>query len=410
VNGYGNAFVMNKIMMLKNPVQEYAWGSGTAIQALLGIPASDNRPMAELWMGAHPKAPSRAFINGEWKSLSDLIKKNPESILGKNVADAFSNRLPFLFKILAAGRPLSIQVHPDLDQARSGFKRENNLKIPLDAPARNYRDDNHKPEILCALNSFQALKGFRKIEEILNLMNKVSSSGLSDELSLLENSPDSQGLKIFFSELMTMDKARKELVVSEAAGLAEKFVNENQAFYWMIELSHEYPGDIGVLSPLILNLVQLNAGEAIYLPAGELHSYLQGVGIELMANSDNVLRGGLTPKHIDVPELLKIVNFDIEPVKIIKPVMRGNCVISYPAPADEFMLSMISVDNGRLYTSARDRSVEVLICFKGKAVIRDLGSGESLSLTQGSSVIVPSCVLQYTLEGVATFYSASVPL
>jgi mannose-6-phosphate isomerase len=401
---------MNKICILKNPTQEYAWGSKTVIQALLGQAESKDKPIAELWMGDHPKAASNVLIEGEWQSLDEVIKRSPESILGKDAAKRFSNRLPFLFKVLAVDSPLSIQVHPNLEQARAGFARENSLKIPLNAPNRNYKDENHKPEILCALTPFQGLKGFRKIEEILALMEKIASSSLSEELDRLKMEANTIGLKGFFTTLMRMDRPRQSLVVSEAVRLAEKLANEDQAFYWMVELNKAYPGDIGVFSPVILNLVQLEPGEAIYLPAGELHAYLCGVGVELMANSDNVLRGGLTSKHIDVIELLKIVNFKTGPVKIIKPEKHGMIERTYPTPAEEFLLSKLSVDEGGVFTSPQDRSVEILICLKGKADVKDLGNSELLRLDKGKSIIVPAAVSQYQIEGNTTFYKASVPL
>jgi mannose-6-phosphate isomerase len=401
---------LNKISFLKNPIQEYAWGSKTHIQALLGKPESIEKPMAELWMGAHPKAPSQVIIDGEWQSLDQVIKKDPESILGKNVAEKFSNQLPFLFKILAAERPLSVQVHPSIEQAREGFARENDLGIPLDAPNRNYRDANHKPEILCALTPFQGLKGFRKIDEILNLMDQLSLTVLSEELNRLKKEPDGGGLKRFFSSLMSMDKVRQAEVAVEAARSAEKIAYEDPAFQWIMELNKEYPGDIGILTPVILNLVQLEPGEAIYLPAGELHAYLDGLGIELMANSDNVLRGGLTPKHIDVPELLNVVNFESGPVQKVKPANIDVCRMLYETPAEEFQLFMISVDNGKSFTSPKNRSVEILICLKGEAKIEDLGCGESITVTQGQSIVIPSHISQYWIEGNATLYMASVPL
>jgi len=398
-----------RIGVLSNPVQDYAWGSKTAIQDLLGKPGAADKPMAELWMGAHPRAPSNVIVEGEWKALNDIIEKEPESLLGKEVAGKFSNKLPFLFKVLAAAKPLSIQVHPALQQARKGFVRENRLGIPLEAPNRNYKDDNHKPEIICGLTSFQGLKGFRKIEESLDLMKKLSPVSLTNELRDLKESHDTKGLRQFFTALITMGKEKQRRVVTEAVNLAEKVISEDPAFRWMVELNSTYPGDIGVLSPLYLNLVLLNPGEALYLPAGELHAYLEGVGIELMASSDNVLRGGLTPKHVDVPELLEVVNFNMENVRKIAPVKKGICEKIYPTPAEEFLLSVISTKQEVSFTSPRNRSVEILICTKGEAGIKDLGTGELVTLSKGKSVIIPATVAQYRVDGEAIFYKASVP-
>jgi len=401
---------MNKISILKNPIQDYAWGSRTEIQNLIGESGSADKPMAELWMGAHPKAPSEVLFDEKWQSLHDVIEKYPEPVLGIRTAKRFSNRLPFLFKILAAERPLSVQVHPNRKQAQEGFARENDLKIPLDGPNRNYKDDNHKPEIFCALTGFQGLKGFREIKEILILIDRLSLTTLTHELAFLQKRPDRQGLKSFFSALMNMDKLRQKEVAEEAVKNAEKLTNGDQIYHWVIELNKEYPGDIGILSPLILNLVLLEPGEAVYLSAGEPHAYLHGLGIELMANSDNVLRGGLTPKHVEVPELLKIVKFETGPVRKIEPETIDGCRTIYESPAREFLLSRISVDEGNAFISPSDRSVEILICFKGKAEIEDFERGDHMPLTRGKSVIIPSAVPQYGISGNATFYMASVPV
>jgi len=217
---------MDRIAVLKNPIQEYAWGSKTAIQTLLCLPVPSEKLAAELWLGAHPKAPSEVMIDGDWQSLEKVIERDPVSVLGKRVAERFSKKLPFLFKVLAADRPLSIQVHPNLEEAREGFERENRLGISLDASERNYKDANHKPEILCAITPFEGLKGFRTPEAIINLMDKVSISTLADELSRLGKEPDGSGLKHFFTSLVSMDQARRERVIDEAIRGAEPFINE----------------------------------------------------------------------------------------------------------------------------------------------------------------------------------------
>jgi len=399
---------MDRIAVLKNPIQEYAWGSKTAIQTLIGLPVPSEKPAAELWLGAHPKAPSEVMIEGEWQSLEKIIERDPVSVLGKGVAERFSNKLPFLFKVLAADRPLSIQVHPNFEEAREGFERENRLGIPLNASERNYKDANHKPEILCAITPFEGLKGFRTPEDIIDLMDRVSVSTLSDELSRLRRETDGSGLKRFFTSLISMDQTRRERVIDEAIRGAEGCINEDRLFYWMVELNREYPGDIGVLSPLIFNLVELGPGEAIYIPANELHAYLKGVGMELMANSDNVLRGGLTPKHVDVPELLKIVSFTPEPVRKVTPSggLPGEKI--YATPAEEFQLSVISVANRDPFISERDRGVEIMICMEGGAEIKDLESGQVETVAKGKSLLIPSALSQYQIVGEATIYKATV--
>lgn len=401
---------MDTIALLKNPVQAYAWGSRTAIPSLLGLPVPSEMPAAELWLGAHPKAPSRVMADGVWQSLDRVIERDPVSVLGKRVAERFSNTLPFLFKVLAADRPLSIQVHPNLEQAREGFERENRLGVPLDGAERNYRDPNHKPEILCAITRFEALNGFRPPEDVLSLLGRISAEGLSDELALLRRDPDSRGLSQFFTSLLSMDPSRKRGCIERAAERAREYADMDRAFWWMVELYRAYPGDIGVLSPLIFNLAILDPGEAIYIPAGELHTYLKGVGMELMANSDNIVRGGLTPKHVDVSELLRIVDFMPMRVQKIKPRPGRPAERVYKTPASEFELSAITVSEKRTFTDEEDRGVKIIICMDGEARIKDLRKGQVETVTKGVSVLIPSAVGPYLIEGEATLYKAAVEM
>ncbi len=401
---------MREIGLLRNSIQEYAWGSTTAISELLGQAWQSDKPQAELWMGTHPKAPSEVLQDGVWKSLLELVEEHPEEILGKQIARRFHNKLPFLFKVLAAAKPLSIQAHPNSEQARRGFMRENELGIPLKAQNRNYRDDNHKPEIICALTVFWALKGFREVKEIIRLLDKIQSPGLAEALTSLRDQPKREGLKGFFRHLMTMEKGKQHQIVDEAVGSAEKLANGDGVWQWMVKLNLEYPGDIGVLSAIFLNLVQLKPGQAMYLPAGELHAYLEGVGIELMANSDNVLRGGLTPKHIDVQELLNILNFTQGEVDILRPKGLGSGEAVYQTGTSEFVLSTITVGEGAPFKSSRNRSVEIMICTEGAAGVTDLSNGAMTRLPKGGSVIVPAAVKQYNVEGDAILYKAAVPL
>lgn len=401
---------MKHISILKNPVQKYAWGSRTALQSLLNWPKPWEEPVAELWMGAHPKAPSMVEMKGEWCSLAKVIAADPISVLGRYVAERFSNKLPFLFKVLAADRPLSIQVHPNMMQAREGFERENRLNIPLDAPNRNYKDACHKPENLCAVTPFEAMKGFRAPDDILKLMDRVFLSSPLPELDSLRKEPNAAGMKRFFSALMSMETKRRVRVTREAVEGAERVVHDDRAFYWLLELNHEYPGDVGVLSPLFLNLVTLSPGEAIYVPAGVPHAYLSGVGMEIMASSDNVLRGGLTPKHVDIPELLEVINFNTSPVQKQRPLPDDNSERIYKTPADEFQLSEIMLKGEGTFRSGMERSVEILICMEGSGMIEDLESGRALPLSKGVSVIVPSVVPQYAVSGNITLYKGALSI
>jgi mannose-6-phosphate isomerase len=401
---------MKNIGILKNTVQEYEWGSYTAVPELLGIDSPANTPQAELWMGAHPKAPSKVKLNGEWMSLMKLIEKNPKDILGKEVAEKYSNRLPYLFKVLAAAKPLSIQAHPSLAQAKEGFIRENSLGIPLDAHNRNYKDDNHKPECICALTFFWALNGFRKISGILALLEKICPQGLKSDLNNLRGEPNSLGLKNFFQAIMTMGRAQQNQIIADAIINSRKFTEDDQAYKWMIDLHNEYPEDIGVFSPILLNLICLKPGQAMFLPAGELHAYLDGVGIELMANSDNVLRGGLTPKHVDVPELLNVLNFEEREIDILSPEESNECERIYSSHADEFVLSVITLKRNLTCYSPTNRSVEILLCTDGEVIITDLGNNDKLAFDKGKSIIIPSAVKRYCIEGNATLYKAAVPV
>ena len=279
---------------LRNTIQPYAWGSRTAIAGILGRPGTSAIPQAEMWMGAHPKAPSQVRTGDGWQPLDRLIKRYPDAILGRGAADRFGTRLPFLFKVLAAAQPLSIQAHPSRLQAEEGFARENRAGIRLDDPQRNYRDDHHKPELICALTEFWALCGFRPRQELLARLRQVCPEGLAALLGDLEQNGRPADIRSIFTRLMTLGEKRRRALVDEVLVRAGRRQDEEDLWRWIARLGRRYPGDIGVLAPVLLNLVRLRPAEALFLPSGHLHAYLQGTGIELMANSDNVLRGGLT--------------------------------------------------------------------------------------------------------------------
>jgi len=401
---------MTGICLLKNTIQEYAWGSYTAIPELLGNDSPANTPQAELWMGAHPKAPSQVKCNGKWRSLLELIDKNSRDILGEKVAQKFKNRLPYLFKVLAAAKPLSIQAHPSLGQAGEGFERENRLKIPLDAPNRNYKDDNHKPECICALTFFWALNGFRKIPDMISLMDKICPKGLKKDFDLFRQQPNSRGLKEFFKAMMIMDRKTQKQIIDDAVKNADQLKDKNNAYQWIIDLHKEYPSDIGIFSPIILNLICLEPGQAMFLPAGTLHAYLDGVGIELMANSDNVLRGGLTPKHVDVKELLNVLNFEEREINILNMERINPCEHRYESHAEEFALSVITVKTDQNYYSPDKRCVEMLLCTDGDAVVVDLAENKSVDIKKGMSILIPGVVKKYSIKGDAVLYKAAVPI
>jgi len=396
---------MNQPFKLKNPIQTYAWGSHSAIQQVMGIPPT-TEPWAELWMGAHPVAPSKVYSHNDWVSLDSFIRQSPKQILGEKTAQKFQNTLPYLFKLLAAEKPLSIQAHPDRRQAENGFDRENRLGIKLDSPSRNYRDPRHKPECICALTPFTGLKGFRKIDDIASLLSLLCPESLADELDILRT----KGLKLFFNSLMAIPIEKKRAVIRETIKTAKEQAAANPIFQWILTLYMHYPEDIGILSPAILNLFSLAPGEALFLPAGELHAYLDGLGIELMANSDNVLRGGLTPKHIDVPELMNILNFNESTVSILYPERISDFEDRYPVLAEEFSLSVINITNAAFFSSSEHKSPEIVLCTQGKADLSCDNPTVFIHLNAGDAAFIPACVDNYKIIGDARIYKAGVPV
>ncbi len=385
-----------RLLALDAPVQHYAWGSADDIPALIGrVP--DGRPWAELWLGAHPQAPARA--GGE--RLDDLIAARPAELLGARVAGEHGARLPFLFKILAAARPLSIQAHPDAEAARRGFEREERMGVAQGAPSRTYRDASHKPELLCALGRFEALAGFRPPAEVRARFAAAGARELAAELALLDG-PD--GLAGFVPALWRLGGERRARVVDEVvAGLAGDAGAEAA---WVRRLAALYPGDPGALAPLYLHHVELAAGEAIYLGAGLLHSYLGGTGLEVMASSDNVLRGGLTEKHIDVEELTRVVRFEAGEALRVAPAVRGG-LLEYESPAREFRLAAADLDAGPVDLGAVGPAI--LLALGSACRVTDIGAGEVRDLARGAAVFVPAAVERVRLEGQGRAWLARVP-
>jgi len=403
-----------EIYRLENSVQEYAWGSNTAIAELLGRFSPSPVPQAELWMGAHPKAPSIVVSRNRRMTLQEFIDGSPKKVLGSAVSKRFSGTLPFLFKVIAAAKPLSIQAHPNIAQAREGFQRETAQGIPLNAYERSYKDRNHKPEILSALTNFWAMDGFRPLEEMLGLLKRVHFRSIGPVIESLERSPNRSGLKTFFHALMTLLEEQKHAAVGEAVQWAahlrdEEETEKRNVKQWILRLNEEYPGDIGVVCPLILNLVNLQPGDAFFTQAGVLHAYLEGVGIELMANSDNVLRGGLTKKFIDVPELLNILSF--EPTYFKKAAVREleDGVYEYESPADEFSLSRICLRSKNVYEERANRSVSILLCTEGSVSLHAPDKRGEMVMKRGDSVLVPASAGSYRASGHGVLFKASVP-
>ncbi|MBW2725773.1 MAG: mannose-6-phosphate isomerase, class I [Deltaproteobacteria bacterium] len=395
---------MSKILELRNTLREYAWGSPTLIPDLLGIENRDGGPRAELWMGAHPGAASRVQPDHEWISLVDWIAADPAGCLGDATARQFHGELPFLFKVLAAAEPLSLQAHPDAEQARAGFERENRIGRALDDPSRNYRDARPKPELLCALTPFDAMLGFREIAEIDELIGALELPGFAPRLEVLRGCGET-GLRDFFSSLMRSDAEAKAQIARTAAERCAARP-DHPARRCVVELASRYPDDVGVLAPLMLNLIRLEIGQAIYLPAGELHSYLAGCGIEIMASSDNVLRGGLTSKHVDESELLDVLTYSSGPAQILEPLERRPGVWTYETPAAEFELSRIDVAGEHL--RAASGSVEILLCTAGEGRLESGGSA-AIGLARGQAFFVPANAGEYRILGECQLFRAAMP-
>lgn len=396
-----------QIYKMCNPIQNYAWGSRTAIAELMGIGAPSDQPQAEIWMGAHPKAPSSIRYQGAWHRLDHVIGRHPESFIGIAAMDHFGNQLPFLLKILAVSLPLSIQAHPNAIQAKKGFALENKQKIRLNADHRNYKDDRHKPECICALTPFWGLCGFRSKNEILRLAQFVWPETHQPALRLLQD----HAIKPFFEHLMMLPRDVCVDLVSQAVERARTLNGKDALFSWMLRLQEQYPGDIGVLAPLLLNLVELKPGQALFLDAGQLHAYLDGVGVELMANSDNVLRGGLTSKHVDVPELLNIVNFSPMRLNILGPQVMDTSESYYPSRIDDFRLSVIAVRPSKPHVcDNRSAGPEILLCINSENGIQCRSNQKEMILHQGRSLFIPAKVTGYSLHGSGTVYKASINL
>jgi mannose-6-phosphate isomerase len=388
---------MNDLFKLQNTVKHYDWGSPGDIPRLLGIDGG-GRPWAELWMGVHPGGPSKTEFRGETLGLAELIGRAPAAFLGKEGAEKFGG-LPFLFNFLAAAKPLSIQAHPNREQARRGFDRENREGIALDAPGRNYRDPNHKPEILCALSPFTAMCGFRDPGEIRrNLVRFLAAASPSLQRGtapLIEalSGPVSGALRAFFSALFALSAGtRRELAgyITRGPGAAA-FAGDGTgtdagAGKHMAAFAELYPGDPAVIAPLYLNLLDLRPGEAVYLDAGVLHAYIKGFGVELMANSDNVLRGGLTAKHVDLPELTGVLDFSPRRPEILKPPGPDPAWYTYAAPGGDFSLSVM---NNRGETRPfPGTGPAILALSRGEA--RFFAGEKTLDLLPGESVFLPA--------------------
>jgi mannose-6-phosphate isomerase len=381
------------VVPLQNTIRDYAWGSQTALPELLGV-EPDGKPQAELWMGAHESAPS-VLPSGD--TLYDVVSADPAAVLGAETAERFEGRFPFLAKLLAAAQPLSIQAHPSRDQAVDGYERDEAAGIPRDAADRNYKDAWPKPEILIALEPFDALVGFRPLESTVALLEALAPVGFEWLTDLLRDGK----LREAFTDFMSRDRdAIRPLVgaLGEAVSLStgDAFGLERET---LSKLCADFPDDPGVLAALLLNRVRLERFDAVYLPAGNVHAYLRGLGFEVMANSDNVLRGGLTSKHVDVPELVSVVDF--EPLD--NPVLTADDEGVYETGCPYFAVRRLDL-NGAEQT-VDGVGPRIVCCVDG--TVDAVGKESVVTLSSGQSAFASGPEGPCTLRGSGTAFVVS---
>jgi mannose-6-phosphate isomerase len=388
--------------LLTNTVRHYPWGSRTVIPELLGEVSPADRPFAELWMGAHPDEPS---VLSSGTPLDKAIEEQPDALLGAAVRERFGDRLPFLMKVLAAEQPLSLQAHPTSEQARAGFAAEEAAGVPRDDPTRTFKDPFHKPELLLALTTFEALCGFRPVEESLHCLAKLQVPELKPTIAALAR----RGLRAAIPQLIALAPGRRKTLVGAVAEAAARFVAAHDpefinTYRWAAALARTYPGDPGVVISLMCNHLKLAPGEAVFLPAGNLHAYLSGAGVEVMASSDNVLRGGLTGKHVDLAALIEVLDFTDGRVPVLHPVL-GPGGLRYPVPVQDFDLTRCQLDDrsGSLTTAGP----QVLLCTEGTAVLTSADT--ELTLEKGGSAFVPAGT-PVSAHGPAVLYRATTAL
>ena len=380
------------IERLTGVIQPYAWGSRTAIPEFLGV-APTGEPQAELWFGAHPLAPS--IVDGE--PLDKVVAHDPVGLVGQASVKAFGPRLPFLVKVIAAAQPLSLQAHPSREQAEAGYAQEEAAGVPRDAPHRTFRDGWPKPELLCALVETDALCGFREPGESYQLFEKLAVSEALELVAPLGDAdlPAEERLRVVLSRLLRLGFDERAVIFDVARAVDSVAGSDGWASFARTarELNAYYPGDPGVLAALLMNRITLQPGDALFMPPGNLHAYLSGGGVEIMANSDNVMRGGLTPKYIDIDELLAILDFTPGLRGLITPNEESRGVWRYPTPAPEFALWRVEPGDEPVVAPATGGG-RVLLVTDGDLTLTsstsrlDLVRGESALLSAGEEVML----------------------
>jgi mannose-6-phosphate isomerase len=384
------------VQLLRGAIRTYAWGSRTAIAEFTGRPVPAAHPEAELWLGANPGDPSWLEESNGEVSLLQAVLDDPEGQLGATTRARFGDALPFLLKVLAADEPLSLQAHPSAEQAAEGYQREERLGIPVNSPVRNYRDASHKPELLVALHQFEALAGFRPVAQTVKLLQALAVSDLDPYIDLLNDQSDADGLRALFTTWITAPQPDIDVLVTAVLDGAISYVSSGATEFaaearTVLELGERYPGDAGVLAALLLNRITLGPGEGMFLSAGNLHAYLRGIGFEVMANSDNVLRGGLTPKHVDVPELLRVLNFTPSTEAQLRADTHPDGLASfYDTPTAEFAASVLTLGDDQIGhevdAPSRHDGPQILLCIEGETAVH--GKSGKLTLTRGAAAWV----------------------
>jgi mannose-6-phosphate isomerase len=396
---------MENVYKVKGVVQHYNWGGKEFIPQLLGINNKEGKPFAEYWIGAHPNAP--AVLEDENILLQALITENTTGVLGQRVAARFGS-LPYLFKILDVRQMLSIQVHPSKESAIEGFKKENEAGIALTAPNRNYKDQNHKPELMVALSDFWLLHGFKNENELKNIFQRIPA------FSFLQASFKKGGYKALYEEVMTMQQDKVDEVLAPLMKeILPRYQNEtlqkSDEHFWaaraVLTFCKEGFYDRGIFSIYLFNLLHLKQGEGIYQPAGLPHAYLEGQNVEVMAASDNVLRAGLTDKHIDVAELMKHVKFEATRPNIIKA--RSAAEQSFEAPVEEFLLKRFLIKETVSFSA---ESATIIFIYEGEGSI-NYGE-QAIALNRGEAALVPAGKDVSVISSSASliFFSVTTPM
>lgn len=367
--------LLPKILPISGVIKHYDWGSRNHIPALVGV-MPDGQPHAELWLGAHRSGSATTQLKGQSQELFELIATHPQEMLGREVFGNSGARLPFLMKFLGIEKPLSVQVHPTIEQARTGFERENGQGLPLNDPARTYVDSYDKPELICALTEISALCGFRSVDETAKLIEPLSS-WLHCEHELPGDN---------FLALFELPRETQNLIIQSIPGIADS-QPESQAWQWVARLAQARAHDVSVLAPLFLNLVTLRHHEALFLDAGTIHAYLEGFGVEVMGSSDNVVRGGLTSKHVNLDELAIVLNKAATPAMPLSAHQTPDGWLAWPSGCDYFRLMYSDTTSDDLDLAGP----AVVMCFSGQAQVRDtdsaaeLHAGQSLFIAGDSS-------------------------